>query len=151
MRAQSAMTRDVTCIAPADDLDAAWALMVRLAIRHLPVLDGETLVGILSDRDVLVHAQLDEEDALEVPAIPVSSAMTARPVTCTPEARVSEVAGLMLDHKIDCLPVVDEHGNMVGLITSSDLLELLRTREEAGDRALPFRWRVHPNALRTVA
>jgi acetoin utilization protein AcuB len=146
MKAHAAMTRDVVCIAPADDLDAAHAIMERLSIRHLPVLDGETLVGILSDRDVLLFAQL-EEDELVVPTIPVQHVMTPTPITVGPNATVGAVADLMLSNKIDSVPVVDANGKLVGLVTSSDLLELLRTRDDRENKVLPFEWHLRTNAL----
>lgn len=151
MKARSAMTRDVACIAPADDLDAAWRMMLDLQVRHIPVLDGTQLVGILSDRDVLLHAELDDEDEVTVPTIPVAHAMTPAPITCKPGTSVAAVADTMLSKKIDCLPVVDERGNLVGLITSSDLLELLRAHDEMeSTRVLPFEYHVVPNSLRAL-
>ncbi|MEW5852738.1 MAG: CBS domain-containing protein [Myxococcota bacterium] len=142
MKARSAMTRDVVCIAPANDLDAAWELMTRLRMRHLVVLDGNRLVGVLSDRDVLIRAR-QEEGTIMVPSIPVAHAMTPRPITCLPSASISHVAGLMLDNRIDCVPVVDSLGALVGLITSTDLLELLRDRDDVERKNVPFDFRLH--------
>lgn len=147
MKARAAMTRDVLCIAPADDLDAAWRMMQDLRVRHLPVLDGMRLVGILSDRDVLLRATLLDDGAVDVPTIPVSHVMTPKPVTCQPSSTVSHVADIMLERKIDSLPVVDSQGNLVGLITSSDLLELLRAHDEEATRIIPLDFMVRTNAL----
>ena len=57
MRASSAMTRKVVCVAPDDSLIDAQSIMVEWGVRHLPVLRGRELVGILSDRDVMLHAR----------------------------------------------------------------------------------------------
>jgi IMP dehydrogenase len=94
------------------------------------VKDGR-LVGILSDRDLLQYGGFGED--LETP---VGAAMTPAPLTCLITTTVSRVAQMMLDHKIDSVPVVDPSGLLVGLVTSSDLLQLLV--ESAEVQALPF-------------
>ncbi len=89
-------------------------------IRHLPVLDDRRrLVGMLSDRDVMrvVGAKRNGK---------VADIMTREVVTIRPEAAAHEAASLMIDLKIGSLPVVDEEGNLVGMITQTDYLELAR-------------------------
>jgi CBS domain-containing protein len=126
MNSSAVMTREVVVVAPTVTVSSAATMMKRRHIRHLPVVDGRRLVGILSDRDLLTHAR----DAA------CREAMTPAPVTCSPGASVSRVAGLMLEHRIDSIPVVDESGQLVGLVTSSDLLGLLIDRAEG--QMLPF-------------
>ena len=71
--------------------------------------------------------------------------MTAAPVTCLSNASVSQVAKLMLEHKIDSIPIVSYSGTLTGLVTAStDLLALLVEQHEA--QLLPFDFR-----LRTAA
>jgi acetoin utilization protein AcuB len=131
------MTREVIWIEPGDDLALAWGLMSRLAIRHLPVVENGKLVGILSDRDVLVLAGVTN-GLLDVPALPVSEAMTRSVITCGPTASISSIGARMLNSKIDCLPIVTEDGALVGLVTSSDLIQVLIDREDALSLPLPF-------------
>jgi len=140
MKTFAVMTRDVVVVAPAAGAAAARQMMRRLEIRHLPVLDGGRLVGVLSDRDLL------RADALAPgPAqITCGEVMTPAPVTCLPDASIGRVAELMLEHKIDSVPVVSLDGRLVGLVTSTDLLGLLVERE--GVTMLPFDFR-----LRTAA
>ena len=141
MRAASTMTRDVTVIPPELDLASAWRIMKREHIRHLPVLRAGALVGMLSDRDVLLRSEVDEDGHVEVPeATLVAEAMTAMPLeTCESSTSVADLARLMTEKKIDAIPVV--HGlRLVGLVTSNDLLALLVRREEA--RPLPFEFRI---------
>ena len=129
MKASAAMTRNVVCVEPTDSLQDAYEIMTEWEIRHLPVLEGQTLVGILSDRDVLIHATQGSDGALEIEPISVSEAMTEDPVTCKASTSVTLISETMIKHKIDSVPVVDEEHQLVGLVTSSDLLELLIARE----------------------
>jgi acetoin utilization protein AcuB len=139
MDAKTPMTRDVIVVIPELPLSAAWRLMGRKRIRHLPVVRAGTLLGILSDRDVLARARRTPEGELEVPDDPVGAAMTPSPITCEPTTSVSELARVMTERKIDALPVVDGE-RLVGLVTSTDLLLLLIDLDRA--HPLPFDYRV---------
>jgi CBS domain-containing protein len=139
MRASGTMTRRVIVVPPELPLDAAWDILQRHHIRHLPVLAGGALVGILSDRDVLLHASVAEDGDVAVPAsTKVATAMTPAPYVCSPSTDVADLARLMLEHKLDAVPVVGAGERLVGLVTSSDLLSLLLEPEPAAARPLPF-------------
>jgi CBS domain-containing protein len=99
-------------------------------IRHVLVVEGDALIGIVSDRDVLVRAVLEDGGDLKIPAMPVSGAMTPSPIVCQPDTHVSEMVQTMIAEKIDALPVVDE-GRVVGLVTTTDLLQLLGSARES--------------------
>ena len=133
------MTRDVIVVPPGLSLSAAFAVMNRHRIRHLPVAQGGALIGILSDRDVLARATLRADGSLDVPNVPVATAMTLAPVTCEPSTSVAELARIMTERKIDAVPVL-RGSRLVGLVTSTDLLLLLVGVHEA--RPLPFDFRV---------
>lgn len=142
MKAASAMTRDVVTIESNQSLRDAHEFMVEWNIRHLPVVNAGKLVGILSDRDVLLASSRDQI-GIVVPAMAVSEVMTSMPMTCDLSTSVSTIARKMLDHKIDCLPILSE-GELVGLVTSSDLMELLIEREQTYEhRVIPFKYRIH--------
>jgi CBS domain-containing protein len=126
MHTSALMTRDVVVASPTLSVGVAARLMRRLHVRHLPVVDDRKLVGILSDRDLIKHAA----DAS------CGQAMTPAPVTCSQDASVGRVASLMLEHKIDSVPVVSVSGTLIGLVTSTDLLGLLVDRAQA--QVLPF-------------
>jgi len=124
------MTREVVVVSPSVSVAAAGQMMARLGIRHLPVVDGGRLVGVLSDRDLLRH------HGAAAAQLTCGEAMTPAPLTGRPDDSVGRVAELMLTHKIDSVPVVDAAGRLIGLVTSSDLLALLVERDQA--QALPF-------------
>jgi acetoin utilization protein AcuB len=136
MNTAAAMTRDVVVVTRETNLAVARRIMERRHIRHLPVVEQGRLVGILSDRDLLQY----EGSTLEGSTVPVGTAMTPAPMTCFITTSVSRVAQMMLEHKIDSVPVIDPSGALVGLVTSSDLLHLLV--ESADVQALPFHYRL---------
>ena len=123
------MSRILTTIQPDDDLYRAYKVMCHADIRHLPVVDRQgTLCGILSDRDILRRGNLNlTADALG--KIRVGEAMTAGVHLCRPGDRLGDIADTMLHHVIDALPVIDQEDNLIGIITSSDLLSYLRRTE----------------------
>jgi acetoin utilization protein AcuB len=135
------MTRDVVVVGPDCSLATAWTIMQARRIRHLPVVQAGKLVGILSDRDVLRWSPTSSEAQVEPSAQPVALAMTSSPLTCGPNERISELARMMIEQKIDAVPVVSREQKLVGLVTSSDLLSLLI--EHAATRVLPFEFRVY--------
>ncbi len=130
------MTVDVTSVTPATSLKQAHLKMLELRVRHLPVVSGGRLEGIVSDRDLL-RASRQKSDRIELPAKPVSEIMTRRPLTAGPKTTVSELARLMIDEKIDAVPIVTPDRALLGLVTSSDLM-LLLTDFLTPSEVLPF-------------
>ncbi len=133
------MTRNVIAVPAELPLSIAWTIMTRERIRHLPVVRGRTLAGMLCDRDVLLRATFTSE-GITVPHDPVSSAMTPDPPTCEPDTPVAQLVRTMTERKIDALAVV-KGGRLVGLVTSTDLMLLLLDVERT--RPLPFKYHVH--------
>ncbi len=152
MKVDSAMTRDVICIESSESLSDAQEIMREWEIRHLPVtLDGH-LIGIMSDRDVLRHAVKTDEGEIVLPAITVAEVMTRNPITCDSDADIASIGQTMLDEKIDSVPVVDDDGDLVGLITSSDLIQMLVDRERISlGRPIPFSFKLHRSVRRSGA
>ncbi len=109
--------------------DAALTARSRMTfhrIRHVLVLDGEKLHGVLSFRDVAVESELDDvlcEDLLSFDPLRYSTGSTT----------LVEAAEIMAKHKIGCLPVVDEDGKPIQLITRSDAVHALAARLERTD------------------
>ena len=95
-------------------------------VRHLPVLKGDQLVGLVSERDLYLLETLKSVDPAKEP---VDQAMTDSPFSVAPGARVREVVQEMLDEKYGSAVVV-ERGRVIGIFTRSDalraLLKLLR-------------------------
>ncbi len=125
------MTRDPVSIHPQQTLPQAHSLMKSKKVRRLPVMDGETLVGIVTFGDIR-EAQPSDASSLGVyemnyliALLTVDSIMTPDPMTIQEDETIGEAAKLMLEHKIGGLPVVDADDMLVGIITESDICRLV--------------------------
>ncbi len=124
------MTSDVTTLQETDSLLDARMIFVRSSFRHLPVLRGRQIVGIVTEHDIRQHSpslltgvsQEEYNRALET--TPVTRAMTREPITARPDQPMFEAAQLLYSRRFGCLPVV-ENGELVGIVTTSDMLRLL--------------------------
>ncbi len=109
-------------------LAKAEEMMAKLRVRHLPVLAGGKLVGILSDRDVRLVESFKDVDPR---AVSVAEAYTEDPYITSPESSLAEVCAEMASNKFGCALVCDNH-KLVGIFTWVDALnafnELLSTR-----------------------
>ena len=140
MQVRDWMTKGVVWVSGGTSLGKAADLMKVRKIRHLPVMDGKQLMGIVTDRDLrrAMPAQVksleghDPQNVLN--KVCVRDIMTSRIVGVSPDVSIPKAAGLMYRNKIGCLPVLDEEA-LVGIITESDILRAVA--EEAGEMALP--------------
>ncbi len=110
-----------------DILLLADDIMTLGRIRHIPIVEGETVVGVLSQRDLFRSAFVtamglkpgEQKDLLK--AIPIEEVMSKPVITISPDAPVKEAARVMMGRKIGCLPVV-EGNTLIGLVTETDIL-----------------------------
>ncbi len=121
------MSRDPVTITDETSMMKAILLMKQHRFRRLPVLHQGKLVGIVSDRD-LKEASPSKATTLDVhelyyllAELQVKEIMTRNPLTVSPEDTVERAAQLMLEHTISGLPVVDEKGDVAGILTQSDV------------------------------
>ncbi|MER3421334.1 MAG: acetoin dehydrogenase [Chloroflexota bacterium] len=116
------MTRTVVTVAPTVTLAEAAALMHRGRFRHLPVLDGGRLVGVVSEREVRPPPGLDPTARQELQTRHVREVMTSRVITVAPDDPLEHAALLLYENKIGCLPVLRGQA-LVGIITASDIFQ----------------------------
>ena len=123
MLVQEMMRSPVVTVPPGASLQEACALFTGRGFRHLPVMEGGRLVGVLTDRDLrwATSALCPEPRKLEDP---VRSAMSQPPITIDPLDPVEDAARIMREHKIGCLPVMDGP-ELVGILTGMDILDTL--------------------------
>jgi CBS domain-containing protein len=133
MKVSDIMSDQVRVVIPTLDAEDAWQYMQAEQIRHLVVIDEDRVAGILSERDLGgAHGGWTRADKT------VADLMTPQALTIEPDADVREVARLMRGLVIGCFPVVD-HGELVGIVTTSDLLDLLAASTLPPARRPPLR------------
>lgn len=131
------MTEHVVTVSEEDSLELVTENLDRFRFRHLPVVDGRLVVGVITERDLLRFAVSTSERGPAAAAKAadlerrtfVAQVMTRNPVTVPPDTSVSEAAALMVDGRFDCLPVVNPAGELLGIVTAHDLLQLMSASE----------------------
>ncbi|HET7344030.1 MAG TPA: CBS domain-containing protein [Methylomirabilota bacterium] len=138
MTARELMTPDPATVSPTATIAEAWDLMREMDIRHLPVVDGEIVVGMLSDRDLGnldVGRLLTEEGAEALRrrlTHPVIQIMSSDVVAAEPETDVSELVGIFLEQKVGAIPVVmPDNRRIVGIVSYIDVLRAVQDLLEA--------------------
>lgn len=133
MIARDLMTSDPLTVTPQASIAEVWDLMREVDVRHLPVVEADALVGMVSDRDLArvdIARLLKAEGAGAVRdelATPIVRVMSSDVIAVTPDAEIGEVIGLLIDHKIGAVPVVEEETREVlGIISYVDVLRALR-------------------------
>jgi len=135
------MVHEVVTITPEVTLPEAHRLMTDHHIRRLPVVKNDRLVGIVTRGDVR-GAEPSGATSLSIwelnyllAKLKIEEIMTRHPVTISPEAAIGQAAQVMLEHKISGLPVVDREGQVVGIITESDIFRMVVQAWDQADLA----------------
>lgn len=142
------MSRSVVTIAPTGTLQMARDLMDRNEIRALPVVDGETLVGLVTDR-ALKRAEASDATSLDtyelgylLQKVEVKTIMVQDPPTLSFDATLVEAAELFLEQKLEAAPVMAAEEQLVGVVTSTDLERAILKITSSGRRGVHFGIRV---------
>lgn len=125
-RVADCMSPDVVTIRSTTTLDRAAQNMVERRVGSALVMEGEDVVGIITERDVLRAVAR----ALVPWSTPVSECMTAKPVTVTPSTVAAEALSTMLHHGFRHLPVIGEDG-LAGIVSLRDLAEATQSSKSA--------------------
>ena len=126
------MTTDVVSVGPDTSLLKVGKLMKDHHIRRIPVVDEQgQVIGIISDRDVR-DASPSKATTLDMyemhyllAELKAKNIMTAKPITVKPTDTVEQAALVMLDNKVGGLPVVDDAGKLVGIISDHDVFKAM--------------------------
>jgi CBS domain-containing membrane protein len=130
MLVRDLMSTDLVTLTEDDTLADGQRCMARGRIRHLPVVRDSKLVGLLTHRDLLaasfsIFADVHTAEQRRIfVTVPVVEAMHRDVVTVPPTLPVKEAAEILLKNKYGCLPVVDDDGDLVGIVTEADFLQL---------------------------
>lgn len=119
MRVKDIMKRDIRTIAPDRSLFEASEQMRIRGIRHLVVTEHGQMIGVVSNRDLaaITHHELEQ--------VRVRDVMQNRIVTIDPNATIAQAANKMRGNNVGSLPVLDHDDTLVGIVTTTDLLEHL--------------------------
>jgi acetoin utilization protein AcuB len=131
MRVKDAMQAGALTVSPDDMVRHAAQRMRGYNMRHLPVVaERYRLVGIVTDRDLRQVGASDAPRLAEyeltslLDNMTVQDIMTTQVYTVQEDTSIARAIQLMLEHKIACLPVVDDHQTLLGIITTTDLLRV---------------------------
>lgn len=116
----------VWSVSPGDSVLTALETMAEHNIGAVLVLDGENLGGILTERD---YARKIKLHALGSTDTPVAQIMTKTVHTVVPTASVAECMDLMTDRRVRHLPVVDDDGRLVGLVSIGDVVKAMMAQQ----------------------
>jgi CBS-domain-containing membrane protein len=127
MKVKDIMVKEVATLDINDELSLANDIMRLGRIRHLPVVDGTRLAGIVSERDLfrsslaqaLGYGSEATRDLMK--AVRIKDVMVTGVITIPPDTELCEATKIMVQEKIGCLPVVEDN-RLVGLITETDIL-----------------------------
>jgi len=142
---ENIMARDVVRVERSTPVIEVARLMVEHSISGIPVVDGQRVIGIVTERDIVAQEMeidapafgtfLDavfklpwdksDEEFRRVLATTAGELMSNEVVTVQPSATVRDVAGLMYKQRLNPLPVVDANGRLVGIVSRSDIIRLL--------------------------
>jgi CBS domain-containing protein len=126
MKIQDIMSADPNTVTPDTPLTEAARLMKEHNIGMLPVVESEgsrRLVGVVTDRDITIRHVAEGH----LSDCPVREAMTDNVSTCTADENVEKVMSLMAEEQVRRIPIVDERGDLVGIVSQADIVL------EAGD------------------
>lgn len=116
MKVKDIMSTDVVCLSRDDTVEHAAQLMQQNDIGSIPVCEGATVIGIVTDRDITLRSVGAGGDAYQT----VGQIMTPNPVVAQPETDVHEAARLMSANQIRRIPIVQQ-GSLVGIVALGDI------------------------------
>jgi CBS domain-containing protein len=148
MKVRHVMTETVFTVTPDAPLKTVATRMLEYGISGMPVVDSERVLGVISETDILFKERVapdrkglvdwlvhyaEDPPLAKLEARTAGEAMTTPAVTIAPERTVADAAALLLDLRIDRLPVI-EGGELVGIVTRADLIRAFTRDDEEVER-----------------
>lgn len=122
--ARQIMTAEVISFEPPDSLKYAQSIFEKKRFRHIPVVSQKKLVGILSDRELLqVLVRRERGERLDLQT--VGQLMKTKILSAEPNSSLRDIAHTMLEERIGSMPVCSHQGELLGIITRSDILRII--------------------------
>ncbi|MFT7687361.1 MAG: acetoin utilization protein AcuB [Candidatus Azotimanducaceae bacterium] len=129
MDVQNIMTTTLTTVSPKQEVGDLFKLFKEVSYHHVPVVEDNKLVGIVSDRDVsqnLSHffsVNIENKKDVDLWTRPISEIMSRELITVEKDTSIDCASILLLENNISCLPIVDENFTLEGLLTWKDILQ----------------------------
>jgi CBS domain-containing protein len=124
-KVRDVMTNRPRCVSPDTPVSEAAELMESEDVGALPVLEGDELAGMITDRDIVIRAVARGKDPRGMPVREVS---TREVVTVRSDEDLSEALKLMASHQVRRLPVVDDGNRLVGMLAQADVAQEAREK-----------------------
>lgn len=127
------MTRDPACCEPGESITRVAGMMKRHDVGSIPVVESHEdrkLIGIVTDRDLVVNVLAEERD---VERATVRDAMTANPAFCREDDEAERAVELMSERQVRRMPVVDSAGRLVGIIAQADVATRVSRDKTTGE------------------
>lgn len=119
------MTKVIVTLGPENTLGEARETLMTKRIHHIPIVEGRKLVGMITSWDLfkLGLAAADYKD------MKVKEVMTTKVATLDPDQHLGAVADVLTRHLFHAVPIVDEDGELLGIVTSTDIVRYAHTKE----------------------
>lgn len=128
MQVKDLMTKSIVSVSANDNVEKAASLMKEHDIGSIPVCEGSTVIGIVTDRDITLRSVATGKDAKNQS---VKEVMSSNPVVGTPDMSLDDASRIMSQQQIRRLPIV-ENNNLVGVVALGDLAVETKSDEKAG-------------------
>ena len=112
------MTTDVITLGPDNTLGEARSILLNKRIHHLPIVEGKRLVGMITTWDIFRLGKSAEE----YNDMKISEVMTRRVATLDPGQHIGAVAEALIEHLFHAVPIVNDHRELLGIVTTTDIL-----------------------------
>ncbi|MCS6928256.1 MAG: CBS domain-containing protein [Saprospiraceae bacterium] len=119
------MSTQLITLTPDDTLGKARELLMTKRIHHLPVVEGKKLVGMITSWDLFKLGKSAEE----YQGLKVREVMTTKLATLEPYQHIGAAAEVLMEHLFHAIPIVNESGELVGIVTSYDILRYSYNKE----------------------
>ncbi|TDL30511.1 CBS domain-containing protein [Jeotgalibacillus sp. S-D1] len=126
MNVRDVMTKDVVTCDKNDTIEQVASIMKEQDIGILPVLDQGKIIGMISDRDVVIRGVAEHQGKQ------IDQIMTHKVINVTPDTTSQEAAALMAEQQVRRLPVI-ENDKVIGMVSLGDLAVSTQSNDQAGD------------------
>ena len=122
---RSIMTSDVVTLNPHQTLAEARAIFMDKKIHHIPIVNGRKLVGLITSWDLFKLGKSADDYA----STEITEVMTTKIATLDPDQHIGAAAEVLMEHLFHAVPIVDDEHNLLGIITTYDILKYEYSKE----------------------